>query len=372
MIGTVLQRYIFMRAVGSLALVIGIFVVTIMLVDVVEQLRTVGDNITLSPLMAVLLAALKLPSLIEETFPFAIMIASMMTYNQLNKTSELSVIRAMGQSAWQFLLPIIILSVMLGLFSMMVLNPIGAHLSNNFEATRSALLEDGRARLEAVYEDIYHREGTDDSQIFIYAESFDSTENVFTNVKLLEESRVYDGARPTDEFRFRRRIDAARARLIGGFWQLEDLVENDGVSRANPMERLAIQTDIDPNQLFNRFISPDTIGFWSLPGFISQTNYAGLDASRFSMRFYGLTVLPVLFTAMSLIGALVCLRLPRLGGTSQLITAGALAAIALFFITQLASSLGASGAVPPMISAWAPALCALFIALAIIAYKEDG
>ncbi|MGB2574088.1 MAG: LptF/LptG family permease, partial [Henriciella sp.] len=227
-------------------MVIAIFVVTIMLVDVVEQLRTVGDNITLSPLMAVLLAALKLPSLIEETFPFAIMIASMMTYNQLNKTSELSVIRAMGQSAWQFLLPIIILSVMLGLFSMMVLNPIGAYLSNNFEATRSALLEDGRARREAVYEDIYHREGTDDSQIFIYAESFDSTENVFTNVKLLEESRVYDGARPTDEFRFRRRIDAARARLIGGFWQLEDLVENDGVSRANPMERLAIQTDIDP------------------------------------------------------------------------------------------------------------------------------
>ncbi|MGB1068728.1 MAG: LptF/LptG family permease, partial [Henriciella sp.] len=171
MIGTVLQRYIFTRALGSLALVIGIFVVTIMLVDVVEQLRTVGDNITLSPLMAVLLAALKLPSLIEETFPFAIMIASMMTYNQLNKTSELSVIRAMGQSAWQFLLPIIILSVMLGLFSMMVLNPIGAYLSNNFEATRSALLEDGRARREAVYEDIYHREGTDDSQIFIYAES---------------------------------------------------------------------------------------------------------------------------------------------------------------------------------------------------------
>jgi lipopolysaccharide export system permease protein len=44
----------------------------------------------------------------------------------------------------------------------------------------------------------------------------------------------------------------------------------------------------------------------------------------------------------------------------------------LFFLIQFASSLGASGAVPTLIAAWSPALCALFIALTIISYQEDG
>ena len=138
------------------------------------------------------------------------------------------------------------------------------------------------------------------------------------------------------------------------------------------MPSLAIETDLDPNKLLSRFTSPNTIGFWSLPSFITSTRRAGLDTSRFTMRWFGLTALPVLYASMALIGALVCLRLSRLGGTSALIATGAGAAVGLFFVTQLSSSFGASGAVPAIIAAWAPALCALFLALTSLAYQEDG
>ena len=90
------------------------------------------------------------------------------------------------------------------------------------------------------------------------------------------------------------------------------------------------------------------------------------------MRFWGLLATPVLFVSMALIGALVCLRLSRMGGTSRLIATGALAAVGLFFITQLSSSLGSAGAAPPAIAAWSPALFALFTSLGVLAYREDG
>jgi lipopolysaccharide export system permease protein len=90
------------------------------------------------------------------------------------------------------------------------------------------------------------------------------------------------------------------------------------------------------------------------------------------MRWFGLTALPILYAAMALIGAIVCLRLSRLGGTSRLIATGAAAATAGCFMSQVASSFGSSGAVPAIIAAWAPALCALFISLTILAYQEDG
>ena len=372
MTGSMIQRYVFMRCLAALGLVVGIFAITIMLVDVVEQLRTVGGDIDLSPMTAVQLSLMKLPSLLEETLAFAVLVSAMIAYNQLSKSSELSVIRATGQSAWQFLAPVMVMAAGLGLFAMMILNPLGAQLSERFESPRANLLQEGGRVVERQRSDVWLRQGDDDSQIVIYAANVDSTGQVFTDVRFLEEGRIYEGARPTERFRFTRRIDAKTARISGGFWQLSNLVENTPGNPPQELASLAIETDLDPNTLLSRFTSPDTIGFWGLPSFISQTGRAGLDTSRFSMRWFGLTSLPVLYTAMALIGAIVCLRLSRLGGTSRLIAVGAGAAVALFFVTQIASSFGSSGAIPALIAAWSPALCALFISLTVLAYQEDG
>ncbi len=372
MMGSMVQRYIFMRCLFALGLVIGIFAVTIMLVDVVEQLRTVGGDIDLSPLQAVQLSLYKLPGLLEETLSFAVLVAAMIAYNQLSKSSELSVIRSMGQSAWQFLAPVVVMAAGLGIFAMAVLNPLGAHLSERFETERANLLREGGRVVERVRTDVWLRQGSDDNQIVIHAASVDSTGQIFSNVRFLEEGRVYEGARPTSRFRFIRRIDAETAEIQGGFWQLTNLIENTPGNPPLRLDSLAIETDLDPNTLLSRFTSPDTIGFWGLPGFINQTSRAGLDTSRFSMRWFGLTALPILFTAMALIGAIVCLRLSRLGGTSRLIATGAGAAVGLFFVTQISSSFGSSGAIPAVIAAWSPALCALFVSLTVLAYQEDG
>ncbi|MEL7111350.1 MAG: LptF/LptG family permease, partial [Pseudomonadota bacterium] len=315
---------------------------------------------------------LKLPSLLEETLAFAILVAAMIAYNQLSKSSELSVIRATGQSAWQFLAPIMIMAAGLGIFAMTILNPLGAHLSERFETTRANLLIEGGQVAERARADVWLRQGTDDSQIVIHAASVDSTGQVFSDVRFLEEGRVYEGGRPTSRFRFIRRIDAETATISDGFWQLTNLIENTPGTAPQQLDNLAIETDLDPNTLLSRFTSPNTIGFWNLPRFITQTGRAGLDTSRFSMRWFGLTSLPILYMAMALIGAIVCLRLSRLGGTSRLIAVGAGAAVALFFVTQIASSFGSSGAIPAVIAAWSPALCALFISLTVLAYQEDG
>ena len=372
MFGTRIQRYIFGRCLIALGLVLGLFAVTIMLVDVVEQLRTVGGDIDLSPMSAIQLSLMKLPGLIEDTLAFAILVAAMIAYNQLSKSSELSVIRATGQSAWQFLAPVIVLAAVTGFVAMLILNPVGAYLSERFESTRADLLLEGGRVAERQRSDIWLRQGNDDNQIVIHAGSVDSTGQIFQKVKFLEEGRVYENGLPTSRFRFIRRIDADTATIADGFWQLTDLVENTPGNPPQSINALAIETDLDPNTLLTRFTSPNTIGFWSLPSFISQTGRAGLDTSRFTMRWFSLTSLPILYTAMALIGAIVCLRLSRLGGTSRLIAFGSGAAVALFFVTQIASSFGASGAIPAVIAAWSPALCALFLSLTVLAYQEDG
>lgn len=367
-----IQRYILKECLSGLGLVLLIFVLAIVLVDVVEQMRTVGGDVDLTPVGAAQLSLMKLPMLIEQTLPFAVLIAGIIAYSRLNKRAELSIIRASGVSAWRFLTPVMLMAGLVGIGSTVILNPVGAYLTERFEEERSRLLAEEAPELAAPSEGIWLRQGDETAQIVIHAKRLEQNGAVLADVKLLEEERVYAFGRPTDNFTFVRRIDAERARLLNGFWQLEGIIENVKGSPPVRREYLSIPTNLDADELLSEFASPNTIGFWSLPRFINSTRAAGLDASRYNMRFQSLIAAPVLFIAMALIGAIVCLRLSRLGGTSRLVATGGGAAVALFFVTQVSSSLGSAGAVSPTVAAWSPALFALFVSLTILAYKEDG
>lgn len=367
-----IQIYILRQCLSGLAVVLGILLLAILMIDVVEQLRTVGGDVRITLMDALRLSLMKLPMIVEQTLPFALLAATMMAFTRLNRRSELSIIRASGLSAWRFLTPVIVLGVVLGLFASMVLNPFSARLSQSYEAERARLLNTGREAVVVAETGVWLRQGDDTSQYVIHARRVENNGRTLVDVKIIEEQRLYSGRQPTSDFAFVRRIDAERAELNDGFWQLQNLVENLPNQLPERRETLAIPTSLDAVSLLDKFASPNTIGFWSLPRFISETRAAGLDTSRYTMRWFGLTATPILFVAMALIGALACLRLQRLGGTSRLLATGVLAAIGLYFFTQFSSSLGATGAAPPVIAAWSPPLFVLFASLAFIAYREDG
>jgi lipopolysaccharide export system permease protein len=369
-----IQTYILRECLSGLAVVLGILVLAILMIDVVEQMRTVGGDVSLSLGGAVRLSLMKLPLLVEQTLPFALLASSMLAFTRLNRRSELSIIRASGLSAWRFLTPVIVLAAGLGLFSAMVLNPFSARLTQSFEFERARLLQTGQEIVAAADSEtgVWLRQGDDTSQFVIHARKAEDAGRTLLDVKLIEEQRLYDGRQPTSDFAFVRRIDAERAVLNEGFWQLENVVENLPNLPPERKDKLAIPTSLDAVTLLDEFASPNTVGFWALPEFIRDTRDAGLDASRYLMRWYTLTATPVLFVAMALIGALACLRLQRLGGTSRLLATGVLVAVGLYFFTQFSASLGATGAAPPAVAAWSPPLFVLFASLAFIAYREDG
>lgn len=82
-----IQRYIFLQCVMSLVMTLGIILLAIVLVDVVEQMRTIGSRTQITIQTAFTLTMMKTPGLILETLPFATLIGSILTYSQLNRRS---------------------------------------------------------------------------------------------------------------------------------------------------------------------------------------------------------------------------------------------------------------------------------------------
>ncbi|MAP94150.1 MAG: LPS export ABC transporter permease LptG [Ponticaulis sp.] len=367
-----LQFYIFKQCLSSLLLTTSVILAAILLVDVVEQFRTVGGDADISFLTAMQLSFMKMPMLIEQAMPFIMLVTAMLAFSRLSRLTELPAMRAAGLSAWRFLTPLIITALVLGIFSITVLNPFGASMNDNFEQERARITGKAQSTVAPGRNGIWLRQGSETDQLVIHARGTKEGGIILQGVKIFEYDRVYTRNEGTSEFSFKRRIEADSAALKDGFWELTGVVENMPGQRPVRRDVLSIPTDLDPAKLLDRFASPMTIGFWKLPGFIADIRRAGLDASRYEMHYQSLLAAPILFVAMALIGAIVCLRLARLGGTGVLIAWGTFAAILLYFISEVTQSLGASGAAPKAIAAFTPSLFALFAALTAIAYMEDG
>src|SRR5690606_39110546 len=135
-----IQRYIFRENVMSLLLTLGVIVLAIVLVDVVEQMRTIGSRKQIGLDTAFTLTLMKTPGLVLETLPFAMLVSSIMTLSQLSRRSEIPAFRAAGVSAWRFLGPTMFLAIGLGVVMVTLLDPLATRLTSEFEAARERIL----------------------------------------------------------------------------------------------------------------------------------------------------------------------------------------------------------------------------------------
>jgi lipopolysaccharide export system permease protein len=364
---------------------LGIILLAIVLVDVVEQMRTIGSRTQIQITTAFTLTLMKTPGLIMDTLPFAMLVGSILTYSQLSRRSEIPAIRAAGVSAWRFLGPVMALAVGVGILMVTVIDPLATRLNEDFQSTRERLLNPSAAANPEADPGVWLSQGnlqaTSSGEVGSVTEENPNGQAIINARKVIGRGQALEdvtfyyfrpGPGGASDREFTHRIDAQRAELTPGFWQLTNVVENRLGGEVRRVPNLALPTNLSSDTLISRFASSKTIPFWELPAFITAGRNAGMEVNAYVLKFHTLLAMPAFMLAMALIGAVVCLRLARSGGLSRLIGAGTLAGFVLFFATRMAAGMSASGATPPEAAAWCPPLFALFAVLTLLAHAEDG
>jgi len=359
-----LGRYVLARVLTGIAIALIAVLASILTIDLVEQMRTVGTRTDLSLLEALRLTLLKTPMLVEQTLPFVVLAGVMMAVIGLNRSSELVAMRAAGVSAWRFLTPSAFAGIVLGVVTITALNPLGAQLFRIFEAEKQdALAPASQSNGES---GVWIRQGDEDGQIVIHADEVDSSGATLRNATFMFFEQQQSA------LRFVRRIRAETAELRPGFWQLTNLVEATPGGRPVRETHLAIPTTLDETEMIDRFITPASLSFWELPGFIREAREAGFAPTRYELKWQSLLAYPLLLAAMAGLGAAFSLQLQRLGNLARWGAAGVGIGLFLFFYSQLAGAFAMTQTVPAAVAAWSAPMAGLFIALAMVAFLEDG
>lgn len=360
------ERYVLTRTLFSVGAALAVIAAVILLVQFVDLSRSVGVRADVSVAQLFGLTVLRTPSLILILLPFVFLFGGLGAYVGMNRRSELVAMRAAGVSAWRFILPYAAAAFALGVLAVAVLNPAAAALNAAFERERAAVMEN---YLTDAPKEVWLRQGDDRTQIVIHARARDVVDGVvrLRGVSLFVYQKDENGAPE-----FRRRLEAAEARLLPGFWRLTDVREATAGESSVRSESLSIRSTLDSESALARFASPEAIAFWSLPGAIRVTEQAGFSARAYQLRFHQLLATPVLFAAMAVLAGAFSLRLARLGGLAGLAGAGVGLGFVLFFFNEFAGALANAEIIPLFAAAWAPPLVALLSGLTLLCYTEDG
>lgn len=336
----------------------------IYLVSLVDLLDRAANKEAAGLGLVLQLAFLKLPNLSQEVMPFTILFAGIATFWRLTRSNELVVARAAGISVWQFLLPVLGISTVIGILTFSVLNPLSAVLLSKFDRLENRYLRhNSNSTLLNQQGELWLRQADEQGQSVILVEGLAEDNETLVDVMIF---------RISEAGRFKQRIQAKRAQMREGFWRLYDVVTLSRDSERSSRDVMDFSTELSLSKIQERFGGPETVSFWNLPSFIESLRAAGFNEQRHRLEFHRLLSIPVLLAAMILLAATFSLRPQRRGRVGLVILSGVATGFLMYFLSNLVFALGLSGKIPVVLAGWTPAAVTLMLGVAMLLHLEDG
>ncbi len=361
-----LESYVLQTCVLMFGSSLLILACIVCLTDYINISKAFANRVDVSGLTVLGLIAQKSPSPILDALPFAFLFGTLAAFVSLNRRSELIAMRAAGVSAWRFVTPAATAAFAFGLLTITVLNPVASALKDNYDRV-AAQLDADTPQKKTPDTAVYLRQGDGKSQTVIRAAQRDPATGALYNATFWVYNIDSNGTP-----KFVKRIDAQEARLAPGQWRLKNAWEAQPGEPTNPYDFLSIPSTVDPRDAFRKYVSTQSVSLWQLPGLIYHNTVSGVPTTLYTLKLHQLLATPVMFAAMSMLGAVFSLRLMRLGGMTRLVVSGVSLGFVIFFVNQLFGSMGKADLIPSFLAGWTPAVLALLTAMTLLVYTEDG
>ncbi len=354
--------------------------VLIILIDAIELLRrTQNKDIPTDIFIQMLI--LKFPLFGQKIIPFAILIATILTFNQLSRFHELEVIKAAGISIWQMLIGPATITILVSIIFLTFINPLACTMLTAYERLetryligKSSMLSLGKSGLwlrqvqlnlntaNDPESEIYNTDG----DLILHAQSVPI--NTATSI-VLKEVNIYQF---NNVGLFYERLDAEMAKLLDNFWHLKNVTISRPNGSFEKLDEYFLETDFTVDDINNSFVSPETVSFWALAEFIETITKTGFSALPHRLHWHQLLSSPLLYIGMLLLATSFSLQPARKGRQGLLIALSVLIGFLVYFLVSVIASFGLSGTLPVAIAAWIPPVMVTLLGIGVLVHVEEG
>ncbi|HEY6838025.1 MAG TPA: LPS export ABC transporter permease LptG [Geobacteraceae bacterium] len=339
----IISRYIASTYLKVLGLCTGSFVAIYLTVDFLEKIarfaRTQG-----APLHVLLFFLWKIPEIVNQVIPLAVLMATLLTLGILARNSEIIAMRGCGMSLARITSPLLITSLAVSL---------AALVSGEFIVPKSyakmKYVEDvliGKKNPNAFFRqnNIWYRQ----ESLILQAKLFEPAVQVLKGVTIWQTA---PGMQPQE------RIDAAEAAFAGDHWLLRDAVVrpvaegNTSVATTKKEMPIGLQLKAADLKVLEKYA--DNMGFLDLRRYCRKLEQGGYDPTRYRTQMHSRLSLPFASLIMSFLGIPFALRSGRTSGIAMGVGLSLGIGFSFFIINAVLLSLGQEGVIPAVVAAWA-------------------
>ena len=349
--------------------VVRIFAVLVMLVLVLlalDLLAATGDILAVKgngQAEILRYASLRGPQLASRFLPYAVLLASLLTFWPLNQNSEVIAMRAAGLSAHQVLAPLLLTAALVSA---------GSFVFNERIVTRANGTLDAWQAVE--YGAIPQKTATGGVRSNLYLVD---GENILAAATLtgagegLVMSNVTWYARAPGGI-IREQIRAPRATFAAPGWRLENAVRFDVAGAVTErLPALVVGKALTPERIMLQSVDVDAESFWELKQLIDAYETAGRNTDEMRAKWWHRLSGPLSALLMPLLGSIAAFGLARSGQLFVRAIIGMALGFAYFVVDNAALAMGSFGGYPPLLAAWAPFLLFLLLGETVLIRTEE-
>ena len=340
---TILDRYVTKEFARLFVFILAIFTSLFLIVEFFERIRMfLSNNALLYQIISYFF--FMIPMMVSQTIPASVLLTSLLTFSSLSRNSEITAMKSNGISLYRTSLPVLITSALICIL---------AFLNSELVMPYSNQRAD-----HIVFVEVQKREplGT-----FKQSQLWFKGINGIYNFKMFDpKTNILQGITINyldKNFKLTMRIDAEKAEWKNNQWVFYNLLITRFTGEEFPSLEWVSSKVIDLPEKPSDFnvVQQETekMGYAELRKYVKKIQAEGYDATRYLVDMHG----KIAFTLVSIILAVIgisfsLMKTERSGGIMQSIGIGIIIGFSYWIVHAFAMSLGRSGTIPPIVSAW--------------------
>jgi LPS export ABC transporter permease LptG len=296
------------------------------------------------------------PYIVSNVTPLCSLLAVLITFGTLNRTSELTAMKATGISLYRVVAPILVLAALLAA-ALFGFNETYLPAANRRQQALRAEIKDKPAQTFNLAGRKWISGRTDTAgepaRIFYY-QAYDSVREVFANLTVFEFN--------PQTFTLQRRIFAESVHWdpTGDRWIFENgwqrTFSGDTVASYQPFPVQTFPEIHEQPSYFNKEDKPsDEMSYGELRNYIADLRQSGFDTIKLHVQLDNKLAVPAITLIMAIMAVPFAVSAGKRGGLIGVATAIGVA-IVYWSISAVFSSMGDINTLPPVLAAWAPDL----------------
>jgi len=338
-----LDRYVVREFLGVLLPVLLGFVVLYLIVDFFDRLDILLRH-DASVYSAVKYFAFKVPLMVTQVLPPAILVASLLSLGLLNRRNEITSMRAAGVSLGQTARPLLIVAALVSLLALAWDEIVVPYCAREFQYVNN--IEIRKRAQRGIFSDreIWYRG----------AQGIYNIEHVDQKQGTLYGLTIY---KIDPAFGIRTILEVPKAKWTSKGWDAEGAVEHiakpNGDLETHPVEVREQIISETLNDFLEVHREPEELSYFALRARIQQLSQQGIDPSGYLVALQMKLAVPFASLVLAWVGIPLAGRVRRHPSIAATLGAGLLVGAGYWVILAFGKSLGDTSVLPAIPAAWA-------------------